>query len=162
MKKTLLIILAVFLLFTGCEKEEKAYEEQKVNLEEKYANEWTIEMTVSDVTPVGLKGKLTHSGDEIEALFGNIYVLEKLVEGEWTAVDMLCEPYWHLVAYSIPDNGSYEFEINWEGLYGTLPKGHYRIGKDVEVRGTRINEYQGIKRIEHFIEDKVYYAEFDI
>ena len=53
-------------------------------------------------------------------------------------------------------------EENWEWLYGTLSKGHYRIVKDVEVRGARLNEYQGIKRIEHFIEDKVYYAEFDI
>lgn len=161
MKKILLILIAL-LIFTGCEKEKVAAEDPKIPLEEKYSNNWTIEMTVSDVTPTGLKGKITHLGDPVRATTGSMYSLEKLVDGEWTEVDALCEPLWYLLAYHIPLNDSYEFEENWEWFYGTLPSGHYRIVKDVTVEGKRLNEYQGIKKIEHFTEEKPYYAEFDI
>ncbi|MBQ7897727.1 MAG: hypothetical protein IJ323_04945 [Clostridia bacterium] len=162
MKKLILVLVALILTFTGCEKEEIAAEDPKIPLEEKYSNEWTIEMTVSDVTPTGLKGKITHSGDNVNAITGSRFVLEKLVDGEWTEADALCEPAWYLLAYPIPNNDSYEFDVNWEWLYGTLLSGHYRIVKDVRIEGTRLNEYQGIKRIEHFIEEKILYAEFDI
>ena len=38
---------------------------------------------------------------------------------------------WNAIAYLIPKDGTYEKEINWEWLYGKLPKGNYRIGKEI-------------------------------
>lgn len=161
MKKLLLLIVLV-LTFTGCEKEKIASEDPKIPIEEKYSNVWTIEMTVSDVTPTGLKGKITHSGDRVWATTGARFVIERLEDGEWTDAGALCEPLWYAIAYIIPNNDSYEFEVGWEHIYGALPSGRYRIGKEVGVKGTRLNEYEGIQRIEHFSEDTMYYSEFDI
>lgn len=160
--KRLLLILVALLVFTGCEKEKIASEDPKIPIEEKYSDVWTIEMTVSDVTPTGLKGKITHSGDQVWATTGARFVIERLEEGEWRDAGALCEPLWYAIAYIIPNNDSYEFEVGWEHIYGTLPSGHYRIGKEVGVKGARLNEYEGIRRIEHFDEDTMYYSEFDI
>ena len=156
MKKLLLLLLLIFV-FAGCEKEAEIVED-KATVKEEYAEKWTIEMTVSEVTPTSLKWKLTHKGDRIENLFGGEFFIEKLTDGEWTEVPALCEPMWQLIAYHIPHNGSYEFEENFEWLYGVLPEGHYRIGKEVTVEGEREGVYAPVK----FSEDIIYYAEFDI
>jgi hypothetical protein len=41
--------------------------------------------------------------------------------------------------------------VNWSGLYGTLPAGHYRIGKNVMQCHDDTNW-----------DNKTYYAEFDV
>ena len=38
---------------------------------------------------------------------------------------------WTQEAWIIPMNDSCEWEINWEWLYGKLPIGKYRIGKEI-------------------------------
>ena len=34
-------------------------------------------------------------------------------------------------AWSIPRNKRVEWSVNWETLYGSLPTGYYRIGKEI-------------------------------
>lgn len=34
-------------------------------------------------------------------------------------------------AWSIPRNKRVEWSVSWETLYGSLPTGHYRIGKEI-------------------------------
>lgn len=34
-------------------------------------------------------------------------------------------------AWSIPRNKRVEWRVSWETLYGSLPTGHYRIGKEI-------------------------------
>ena len=155
--KKLLLILSLLLVLTGCENE-KTVTEEKITAEEEYADEWTVEMTVIDVTPTSLRVKLAHTGDVVDTIFGEEFFIETIVDGEWTQVPALCEPYWNLVAFHIPHNSSTEFEESFEFLYGTLPEGHYRIGKEVTVEGTKQGVYAPVK----FTEDIVCYAEFDI
>lgn len=65
---------------------------------------------------------------------GDWYTLERFEGGVWKAVT--CKPQerevaWHSIAYGIEREGETSLEEDWEGLYGELAKGKYRIGKQV-------------------------------
>ncbi len=58
---------------------------------------------------------------------------------------------WTEEAWMISKDDTHEWEIKWEYLYGTLPRGKYRIGKEImDFRAT--GDY----------DKAVYYAEFEI
>ena len=38
---------------------------------------------------------------------------------------------WTMEAWLIPLNGEVSWDVDWNWLYGALPDGDYRIGKDV-------------------------------
>lgn len=43
---------------------------------------------------------------------------------------------WTSEAWIIPMNDSCEWEVNWEWLYGQIPAGKYRVGKEIiDFRG---------------------------
>ena len=119
-------------------------------------------MTLEDITPTGAKAVFTHSGEGAMLTTGEMYILEKLVDGQWIALEPINDFAWTLVAYHIPNNDSRSFDTDWEYAYGALPTGKYRLAKSLRIEGVRTNEYQGNKRIEHYTEDKVFYAEFEI
>lgn len=67
-----------------------------------------------------------------ELLTGREFWLEKNQDDQWIKLasswERLC---WTEEAWTIPKNHSVEWKVNWEGLYGELPLGNYRIGKEV-------------------------------
>ena len=59
--------------------------------------------------------------------------------GKWTAAQIVLEGDYgfHDIAYTIATENTTESELNWEWLYGELPPGEYRIGKNVmDFRGS--------------------------
>lgn len=97
---------------------------------------WGITLSAKDVTPEGLTIVCTQSGGspsgELDA--GTYYVLERAEEGLWVAVEYAHpekEIAWDAVAWVIPMNDTVEWKVDWEWLYGSLPAGHYRIGKEI-------------------------------
>lgn len=119
-------------------------------------NEWGLTLYAEDVTPTGLTIVCTQSGGSPsgELNTGSYYVLEKAEAGTWVAVDYAhpeLEVGWTAEAWIIPMSDTVEWEADWEWLYGSLPAGHYRIGKEVmDFRAA--GDY-----------DKAYYyAEFEI
>ncbi|MBQ8280310.1 MAG: hypothetical protein IJZ23_10745 [Roseburia sp.] len=119
-------------------------------------NEWGLTLHAEDVSPTGLTIVCTQSGGSPtgELATGSYYRLEKEETGTWVAVDYKnpdMEVGWTAEAWMIPMNDTVEWEVDWEWLYGSLPAGHYRIGKEImDFRGT--GDY-----------DKAfYYAEFEI
>lgn len=82
------------------------------------------------------------------------YFVEKQMNEEWVTVEMLPSEYeigWDAVAWIIPMDETIEWEVNWEWLYGELPDGKYRVGKEImDFRGTR--DYN----------TKIYYANFEV
>ena len=58
---------------------------------------------------------------------------------------------WTAEAYIINKENTTDWEVNWEWLYGKLPEGNYRIGKE-------IMDFQGTGVYDIFN----YYANFDI
>lgn len=119
---------------------------------------WGVTMTAQDVTPWGLTLMITHSGEapggQLET--GSPYWLEVWNDGVWNLLPELpeedgVERAWTMEAYLIPVNGSYEREVHFEWIYGELPAGRYRIGKEIMLfRGT--GDY----------DKQTYYAEFEI
>ena len=58
---------------------------------------------------------------------------------------------WNDVAWIISMDDTTEMEVNWEWLYGKLPTGKYRIGKE-------ITDF----RSSGDFDTAIYYAEFEI
>lgn len=94
---------------------------------------WGVYLEADDVSPTGLELEICQSGGYPSGKLqtGAWYEIEKF-DGEWKPVDTVITNYgWNAIAYLIPENGEYETKINWEWLYGRLPKGNYRIAKEI-------------------------------
>lgn len=121
-------------------------------------DEWGVVLTAKDVTPTGLTLAAAQSGGAPagELQTGSMFWLETYENGVWKPVPEVptedgVERGWNMIAYLIPVDGSVEWEVNWEYLYGTLPAGTYRIGKEImDFRGT--GDY----------DTRNYYAEFKL
>lgn len=114
---------------------------------------WGITLSTKDETPTGLTIVCEQAGGEPtgELQTGSYYILEKLVDGEWTEVELKCEVAWTMEAWSIPKDSTVEWNVEWEWLYGELTTGNYRIGKSImDFRGA--GDY----------DSRMFYAEFAI
>lgn len=105
-------------------------------------NAWGIQLTADKVTPTGLTLVCSQSGGNSAGKLntGSYYILEVLEDNQWKAVEILPQKHdvaWTQEAWIIPMDDSTEWEVDWEWLYGQLPPGNYRIGKEImNFRGT--------------------------
>jgi len=117
---------------------------------------WGISLSADNITSAGLTVVITQSDGEKpigDYFTGSWYELQKKLGDEWTAVEYLPQEYdisWTDEAYSIPENALVSFDIDWEWLYGELPRGEYRITKKI-MTGSGAT-----------LESRHYYAEFVI
>ena len=118
---------------------------------------WGVTLTATDITPTSLTLKCTQSGGRPtgDLRTGSWYVLETWTQQYgWKQVDFMSyvnEIMWTQEAWTIPMNDTCEWEVNWEWLYGQLPDGKYRIGKEImDFRGPGD------------FDKTIYYAEFEI
>lgn len=98
--------------------------------------DWGVEITATQVTPIGLTLIFNQSGGNAtgDLQTGSMYWLDVQVGNKWVPVEMLPSAHdvgWTAEAYMIPMNEKTEWEVNWEWLYGKLPVGSYRIGKEI-------------------------------
>ena len=106
-------------------------EAKERGMEDQGFPDWGLTLSVKDVTDSGLTLVCTQSGGEAEGEMqtGSDYKLIVLKE-RWQDVPTIIEDYgWTAEAYMIAKDDVTEFEINWEWLYGKLPKGTYRLIK---------------------------------
>lgn len=102
---------------------------------------WGITLTAETVTPTSAAIKCTQSGGEPtgELQTGSWYILERWTqENGWREMPYVIdgEIGWTAEAWMIPMNGACEWQVNWEWLYGAIPAGKYRIGKELmDFRG---------------------------
>ncbi len=123
-----------------------------------YASEdkWGIQLTARDISQTGLTLVCTRQGGEPsgDLQTGSYYSLERLKDGKWEAVEMLPLEHplaWTMEAWTIPAEQDVKWQEDWEWLYGGLPAGTYRMGKEImDFRGP--GDY----------DEKMYYACFDI
>lgn len=65
---------------------------------------------------------------------GSWYVVENWTqENGWKEMPYVIdgEIGWEAIAWMIPMDDTVEWGVNWEWLYGELPSGKYRIGKEI-------------------------------
>ena len=105
-------------------------------------NRWGIKLSADSVTPKGLTIVCFQSGGENVAQLqtGSYYVLQKLENESWVDVEHLPQEHpvgWTMEAWEIQKESTTFWEVGWEWLYGELPAGEYRIGKEIiNFRGT--------------------------
>ena len=125
MKKMIALGLALVLvlLLVGCGRQTA----------DAVQNKWGVTLKAEKVTATGLTIVCRQSGGENAAQLqtGSFYALQKQGESGWEDVSPELDVMWTMEAWVIPAGTSVSWDVNWEGLYGKLPAGEYRIGKEI-------------------------------
>ena len=121
-----------------------------------FDEKWGVTLTAEDITPTGVTIKCTQSNGNPtgELQTGSWYIVETWTrEYGWKQMPYIIdgEIGWNDIAWIIPMDDITELEVNWEWLYGKLPTGKYRIGKE-------ITDF----RSSGDFDTAIYYAEFEI
>ena len=104
--------------------------------------DWGITLKAENVTPTGLTIVCEQSGGEnvAELNTGSYFVIQAQKDGVWVNVGYLPQEYdlvWTQEAWGILKDSTTTWNVKWESLYGELPAGIYRIGKEImNFRGT--------------------------
>lgn len=85
-------------------------------------------------------------------VYGEQYHIEILDSGEWSELTEKEEAFFNLIAYEVLQEESAEWSAEFEWRYGTLPKGKYRLAKDIRFEND-MGEECAAQRI---------YAEFEV
>ena len=105
-------------------------------------NKWGITLEAQNVTPSAMTIVCHQSGGEnvSELYTGSFYVIQRLEEAGWVDVEYIPQEYdviWTAEGWGIQKENTTTWGVNWEWLYGKLPAGEYRIGKEImNFRGT--------------------------
>lgn len=116
--------------------------EKWIRFEKEATDTWGIQLSVTKITSLGLTLLCNQSGGQPtgDLQTGSPYWLEAQIDNQWVSVETLPSEYeraWTEEAWIIPMNDSTEWEVNWIELYGELPAGNYRIGKEImDFRGS--------------------------
>ena len=99
-------------------------------------NNWGITLVAENVTTTGLTIVCHQSGGEnvAELDTGSFYTIQKLENSSWKTVEYLPHEYeigWTAEAWIIQKDSTTTWDVDWEWLYGALPSGEYRIGKEI-------------------------------
>lgn len=140
MKKITALVLVSVCLFalSGC----GSSNDDAVASDSSVRYDWGITLKAENVTPTGLTLVCTQSGGEdlAELETGSFFVVQKKKSSKWKDVDYIVkkdEIGWTMEAYTVPKEKTDTYDVDWEWLYGKLPSGDYRIGKEfMNFRGT--------------------------
>lgn len=132
----LALALAAALTLAGCAQSTAAQPPQAQTTPPAGERAWGVTLTAGDVSPTGLTLTCTQSGGSPTGQLqtGSYYSLEALEGESWTAVEQLPQAYevaWTAEAWAIPMEDSVQWTIGWDWLYGPLPAGTYRLGKEI-------------------------------
>lgn len=135
MKKITALVLTLICMLSvaGCTSPQDPIERKNIDAK---PNKWGVTLQAENVTSSGLTIVCTHSGGEnvAELYTGSYYVLQRSEDSEWADVDFLPQEYdvtWTSEAWIIQKESETSWNVNWEWLYGKLPAGEYRIGKEI-------------------------------
>ena len=110
--------------------------EKWIRFEKEITDAWGIQLTATDVTSSGLTLVCKQSGGQPtgDLQTGGRYWLEVQINNQWVPVEMTPSKYeraWTDEGWIIPMNDTAEWDVDWTWLYGELPVGYYRIGKEI-------------------------------
>lgn len=130
--------------------------EKWIRFEKEITDAWGIRLTASNVTDSKLTLVCEQSGGQPigDLQTGSYYFLEKHVDNQWLPVEMLPSAHevgWTDQAWIIPMNDTVQWDVDWAWLYGELPVGGYRIGKEI----------MGFRGSGNY-DTSIYYANFEV
>jgi len=93
---------------------------------------WGLYLSISEQTTTSMTLHFTQHGGNASGILqtGERFWIERQENGQWFPVNAAADEatYWHELAYN---TNNFSLQINWDYLYGALPPGTYRIGKEV-------------------------------
>ena len=94
---------------------------------------WGITLKAENATTNGARITMTQTGGYIQfrLIYGDDYCIQKLENGQWVNVEPVSSHIVRSIAYTVPQNDSVSWNINWSGLYGSLEPGMYRFCKTI-------------------------------
>ena len=122
-----------------------------------FEENYGITLSLENLTSTGATIKCEQSGGEAtgELETGSWYIVERWTQLDgWKEVETVIAKQqvgWTSEAYMILEDSTSEWEVNWEWLYGKLPVGKYRIGKQI-MDWRAPGDYDTV----------LYYAEFEL
>ncbi len=101
-----------------------------------FEENWGVTLTIDNITPTSASIVCTQAGGEPtgELQTGSWYIIENWTqENGWKEVEHVLqgELAWTMEAWAIRKDSKSEWSVNWKWLYGELPPGKYRIGKEI-------------------------------
>ena len=101
-----------------------------------FEENWGVTLTIDNITSTSASIVCTQSGGAPtgELQTGSWYIIENWTqENGWKEVEHVLQGdlAWTMEAWGIRKNSKSEWTVNWEWLYGELPPGKYRIGKEI-------------------------------
>lgn len=101
-----------------------------------FEENWGITLSLENVTPTGATITCTQTGGEAtgELQTGSWFIVECWTQkAGWKEVSYVVEGEvgWTAEAWMIAKESETKWDVNWEWLYGALPAGTYRIGKEM-------------------------------
>jgi hypothetical protein len=131
-------LLISLLLLTACGQTTAPMDLEPTPYE-KINNLDGVTMTIkAEASPTGLTVEMENNSDK-DCIYGEYFWLEKKIEGEWYELPVVIEGNYGFndIGYDLPSGAASQWTVDWEGLYGSLEQGEYRIVKDILVfRGT--------------------------
>ena len=89
-----------------------------------------VDIEIKDLTDTSMK-IIIHDNNLNKIIYGSAFRIEKYINNNWDSIYEIDENYaFDDMAYYV-NNGILEMKQNWEHIYGKLPKGIYRIVKNV-------------------------------
>ena len=87
-----------------------------------------------DISNVGANLIIRREDDDdgAEVIYGEAYILQRQVDGEWQDAETVPDNYgFPMVGYNVPGGEEASIYYNWEWLYGALEPGEYQMVWDV-------------------------------
>ncbi|MBD8038814.1 hypothetical protein H9635_18885 [Solibacillus sp. A46] len=128
MKKIVIGLTIVICLLTACSRniESEPTPFGTVNSPDSL----TMNTKPGTVTPTGLTVIIENRSNE-RFVYGQYFTVEKKSEGNWYEVPILEEAYSFIdLGHNVAPLQSVEWVVDWEGYYGVLDNGEYRILKE--------------------------------
>lgn len=123
---SIVLIIAIFTLYF-------IFSPVKLGLPSTYKiNNNLVDVTLKDNSNKEITFSLTNKSEET-LYYGREYRIEKQSFGIWRQVLPNEWPISNLMGYDLPVDESKKIHIEWDYLYGILPKGKYRIIKDIST-----------------------------
>jgi|SRR5690625_26934 len=133
--QSVIFISIIMLLFSSCSSHNNDSTEKLKRSEYIAINNLdgvTMEVDEQTISPTSLT-VIFNNGSDKECIYGDPFVLEKLVDDEWYEGSIILEDGYGFndIGYELPPNSTSEWAVDWEWLYGKLDVGDYRIIKEV-------------------------------
>lgn len=105
----------------------------KQDSKEKVLKDVTMTIKENTLSPRGATIIITDTNKKEKHIYSEYYRIERQDNGNWVSVDTKTEADFSTLGIEKDNDNKIELDIDWEWLYGSLPKGNYRLAKKAEV-----------------------------